>query len=233
MRSTSTLALLLGLSSTALLSALQPAYGFEFGTDGILFEKDTQLDLTFNESHGKFMSKLALFSVDDGITSWVQDLFEEVKSSDNASANGWLGTCGTTVLAGENGLCSTSALLSAGRTYTFGLTSGTTTVFSTSSLNHNNTQQAVFGSFGSDGTDGTRFDLAFDFQSSDPYTETGSRVAFEDQATGGDRDYQDFSFTTHAKTIPSESETEVPEPASVLGLVALSGVMLRRQRDRA
>jgi hypothetical protein len=233
----STLALLFGFTSTALsLNLVQPAYGFEFGTDGLLFEKETRLDLTFNESHGKYMSKLALFSVDDGIATWVQDLFAEVKSSDNSSANGWLGTCGHTVLAGENGLCSTSALLSAGQAYTFGLTSGSTTVFSTSRLNLNNLQQAVFGSFGSEGADGTRFDLAFDFQSSNPYTADGSRVAFEDQTgTGSDRDYQDFSFTAKATTIPDEPPTGVPEPASVLGLAAISGMMLQRRylrRDR-
>ncbi len=232
MRSTSTL--LLGFASAALsLNMVQPAYGFEFGTDGIRFETETRLDLTFNESHGKYISKLALFSVDDGIASWVQDLFAEVKTSDHSSANGWLGTCGNTVLAGESGLCSTSALLAAGQTYTFGLTSGNTTVFSTSSLNMNDRQQAVFGSFGSEGIDGTRFDLAFDFQSSDPYTEEGSRISFEDQTgSGSDRDYQDFSFTAQATSSPSESSTSVPEPASVLGLVALSGVMLRRRRDR-
>lgn len=232
MRSTS--ALLLGLASTALsLNVVQPAYGFTFGTDGLLFEKETRLDLTFNESHGKYMSKLALFSVDDGITSWVQDLFAEVKSSDNSSANGWLGTCGNTVLAGESGLCSASALLSAGQTYTFGLTSGDTTVFSTSSLNTNDQQQTVFGSFGAEGADGTRFDLAFDFQSSDPFAGDGSRVAFEDQAgSKSDYDYQDFSFTAKAITVPAESPAEAPEPASVLGLVALSGVMLQRRRDR-
>ncbi|TAF51332.1 MAG: PEP-CTERM sorting domain-containing protein [Oscillatoriales cyanobacterium] len=228
----STLALLLGFASTALsLNVAQSASAFEFGTDGLLFGQDTRLDLTFNESHGKYMSKLALFSVDDGIATWVQDLFAEVKGSDNSSANGWLGTCGNTVLAGENGLCTTSALLSAGQAYTFGLTSSSTTVFSTSALNLKNQQQAVFGSFGSEGTDGTRFDLAFDFQSSNPYTGDGSRVAFEDQAGAGDRDYQDFSFTAKATTIPDEPAADVPEPASVLGLAVTASVMLRR-RDR-
>jgi hypothetical protein len=232
MRSTS--ALLLGLASTAFgLAVVQPAYGFQFGTKGILFEQETRLDLTFHESHGKYMSKLALYSVDGGIASWVQDLFAEVKSSDNSSANGWLGTCGNTVLAGESGLCSTSALLAAGQAYTFGLTSGDTTIFSTSSLNKGDLQQAIFGSFGAEGADGTRFDLAFDFQSSDPYTEEGSRVSFEDQmGTASDRDYQDFSFTAQAIPNPSEPPSSVPEPASVLGLAVLSGMMLRRRTDR-
>ncbi len=235
---------------TATVAALAgwhaPAQAFQFGTNGIRFDSDTEVKFTFNESHGAYQSTLKIFQVgSDSTLIWVQDLFAETRGSDNWSANGWLGTCGEGKTV--QGSCSVSFTFLKDAMYTLGLDSGYNgKVYSTSALNvaANGTlwlsaaspagsQQAVFGSLGSTGADGTKFSNPQNFQSADPFA--GSvKISFDDRGAKNalgipDLDYQDFSVTAQARSVAS-----VPEPATLggLGLVGYA-IAAKRRRHRS
>ncbi|MBO9999932.1 MAG: DUF4114 domain-containing protein [Cyanobacteria bacterium SID2] len=216
----------LGASSPAGAAGLKPDESF--GTEGIVFTENTNMSFTFRETHGKFQSALKLFQVgDDDSLTWIKDLFVEVQRSDNGEANGWLGTCGTTVLPGADGNCTESVTFQSNAEYTFGLVSDNGTVYSTNRLN-GGSQQTLFGSFGSTAPDGTMFLNPFDFAEADPF---GVEVAmgFDDRGNGNDRDFQDMTWTATAERQTSQ---EIPEPSLILGsIVALLGFApLRRRR---
>ncbi|HIK27097.1 MAG: PEP-CTERM sorting domain-containing protein [Oscillatoriaceae bacterium SKW80] len=238
---------LVNLTATvaALATWQAPAQAFKFGTSGIQFDFDTEVEFTFYQSRGAFQSILKIFQVNtDNTLTWVKDLFAETRASDNWSANGWLGTCGEGKTV--QGSCSVSFTFLKGTMYTLGLDSGENgKVYSTSALNtaENGTlwlselspagsQQAVFGSFGSLGADGTRFDNPQNFQSADPFAGL-VKISFDDRGARNalgipDLDYQDFSVTAQARPVAS-----VPEPATLggLGLVGCALAARRRQRS--
>lgn len=215
-------------SALVLLGISAPARAANFfGTDKIQFDSDTKIDFTFNQSHGAYTSILKVFEVNtSGLTevSPVEGLIAETKGSDNWGDNGWLGTLGNTVAVGTN-----SFIFQAGKQYTLGLSSTlswdpsfSNTVYSSSSLN-GGTQQFLFGSWGSTAPDGTAFDPTA-YQSGNPFTGP-VRIGIDDRGNGNDRDYQDFTLTAVA--------TSIPEPAT-LGAIgaAIGGLALSRRRRR-
>jgi len=212
---------LLGISAPARAASF-------FGTDKIQFDSDTEIQFDFNQSHGAYTSILKVFEVgaNNLLTevSPVQGILAETKGSDNWGDNGWLGTLGNTVAVGTN-----SFVFQAGKQYTLGLSSTLSwdpgfngTVYSSSSLN-GGSQQFLFGSWGSTGADGTQFDPT-PYQSGNPFAGP-VKIGIDDRGNGNDKDFQDFTLTAVAKT--------VPEPAT-LGAIgaAIGGLALSRRRRR-
>ena len=76
-------------AATALFGAGAPAQAFSFGTNGITFGQDTDVNFKFKESHGAYTSSFGIYTVKDSVTSLVSTLFSETKSSDNGNANEW------------------------------------------------------------------------------------------------------------------------------------------------
>ncbi|MCL1473037.1 PEP-CTERM sorting domain-containing protein [Argonema antarcticum] len=207
--------------------------GESFGNDGIKFLENTKVDFNFNETHGSFQSTVKIFEVGaNNQLTFIKDVFGESKGSDNGSANGWLGTCGNTVL-----VCTNSYTFEASKTYTLGLDSGGDgIVYSTKALNPfatGGTQQAVFNSFGSLGqADTTTYSAANQAQyaAGDPLANL-VKIGFDDRGNGNDKDFQDVTLTVSASRIVAS----VPEPTTLAGL-ALAGTALvfsRRRRTRA
>jgi len=222
------------VAASTLLSFSVPAEAFMFGTQGIKFEQDTNVEFKFNESHGAYTSALKVFQVLSPTNIVAKkDLLKESKPSDNWAENGWIGTCGNTVKT-----CTSSFLFKKNVEYTLGLVSTyffdssvKTTVYSTTALNNFNgaSQQAVFGSFGTTGTDGTTFNPA-PFQAGNLFTGP-VKIGFDDRGNGNDKDFQDFTFTARA-TNP-RNPTQVPEPATLGGLALIVGSLaFARRRTR-
>jgi hypothetical protein len=206
------------VAATAMLGVAAPAQAFMFGANGISFEEDTEVRFNFSQTHGAFTSALKIFEV-DSLGSAVATLFEEVNGSDNGSANGFLGTA-------SNLVDSTSKTFTflAGKVYTLGLTSNykgnaAATVYSTSSLNYQNSQQAVFGSSGN--PEGVALSNAGSFLSANPFSGPLS-ISFEDvRGRGSDKDFNDFTVTAEA----------VPEPFTIGGMaLGAAGLAIARRR---
>ncbi|NJK27820.1 MAG: PEP-CTERM sorting domain-containing protein [Coleofasciculaceae cyanobacterium SM2_3_26] len=228
---------LTGISAPAIAASLEP--GELFGTEGLLFQQDTEVSWEFLQSNGRAQSTLKLFEVgaDDALT-FVTDLFAEVRGSDSGlESDGWLGTCGISVLPTEGGACLASTILKSGIEYTLALDSGDRgTVFSTSRLNvaPSDTQQVAFGTATEllsklPEQDGIQFTEAADFTSADPLSQ---RVAagFDDRGNMNDSDFQDFVITAEATRV--DIPKEVPEPSVVLALVGgIVGFSVVRRRQ--
>ena len=92
------------LATTILLSICTPVRAFMFGTSGIQFEQDTNINFTFNSSHGGYKSSLWVAQADPGNTSYssIARLFYETQPSDNGRANEWRGSFGRAVTS-DNG----------------------------------------------------------------------------------------------------------------------------------
>ncbi|MBD1829752.1 PEP-CTERM sorting domain-containing protein [Microcoleus vaginatus GB1-A2] len=92
------------LATTMLLSICTPVRAFMFGTGGIQFDRDTNINFTFEESHGGYQSSLWVAQAQSANTGYtnIARLFYETKPSDNASADDWQGTFGNAVTS-ENG----------------------------------------------------------------------------------------------------------------------------------
>ena len=75
-----------------------------FGTSGIQFDQDTNINFTFQTSHGGYKSSLWVAQADSDNTGYsnIARLFYEIQPSDNRSANEWKGSFGTAVTS-ENG----------------------------------------------------------------------------------------------------------------------------------
>ncbi len=87
------------LASTILLSICTPARAFMFGTTGIQFDRDTNINFTFDQSHGAYQSSLWVAEAQTGVNGYsnITRLFYEFKPSDNGSADEWKGTFGNSV----------------------------------------------------------------------------------------------------------------------------------------
>jgi hypothetical protein len=87
------------LASTILLSICTPARAFMFGTTGIQFDRDTNINFTFDQSHGAYQSSLWVAQAQTGVNGYsnITRLFYEFKPSDNGSADEWKGTFGNSV----------------------------------------------------------------------------------------------------------------------------------------
>ncbi len=215
--SVATLGSLLGFST--------PARAFNFGTNGIQFDRTTTVNFTFLKSQGKAISSLGVF--DASGTMLLKTLFAEKNTADpgyqtSQGPNAWLGTANN--LQGE---ATASFTFAANTLYTLGLF-GTLdggsipTMFSTSSLN-GGSQQAVFDSIG--GSELVSYSgIAVTKQSGNPFVAPVA-VSFEDLLGGywGENggDYNDFTVSAEA----------VPEPLTVGGLV-LGGAWLACNRRR-
>jgi hypothetical protein len=92
------------LATTIFLSICTPVRAFMFGTSGIQFDRDTNINFTFQTSHGGYQSSLwvAQANSDNNGYSSIARLFYETQPSDNGSANDWEGSFGTAVTS-ENG----------------------------------------------------------------------------------------------------------------------------------
>jgi hypothetical protein len=92
------------LATTILLSICTPVRAFMFGTSGIQFDRDTNINFTFQASHGAYQSSLWVAQADSDNTGYssIARLFYEIQRSDNGSANEWKGSFGTAVTS-DNG----------------------------------------------------------------------------------------------------------------------------------
>ncbi len=211
-------------AATALFGAGAPAQAFSFGTNGITFGQDTDVNFKFQESHGAYTSSFGIYTVKDSATSLVSTLFSETKSSDNGGDNEWKGSLGNTVL----GSGSAVFRFLANQVYTLGLSSGDDgTVYSTSALN--GSQQAVFGAasplWNALGKETTNV-----FQAAGQFTDGtgslsngGTLISFDDRGGGNDKDFQDFTVSAEA----------VPEPITMTGLALGFGGLVAARRRRA
>jgi len=212
-------------AATALFGATAPAQAASFGTGGISFEKNQQVNFKFVETHGAFKSTLGIYEVNNSIPSLVQTLFSETKASDNGSANEWKGSLGNTVL----GSGQVAFTFLANKIYTLGLISvggAGSKVYSTSALNSGGTQQAVLG--GISLLNALNKETTNTFQAAAEYTNGmdslfngGTLISFDDRGNATDKDFQDFTVTAEA----------VPEPITMTGLAfGLGGLVAARRR---
>lgn len=210
------------------LASVAPAQAASFGTSGISFAEDTKVEFELIQTYGAYKSDLRVYEVEnDVIVGDLGLLFEEVQAADVVDANGRptsdpLGTAGNAV----EGSPAYFTFL-AGKEYSLGVVNygwwqnketddpRYTTVYSTTGLNDDGMQRAVFGSTG--GSELDEFDASL-------YTEGNIfgdwlNISFDDGGNGDDKDYQDFTFK--AKIVST------PEPTVLLGLgVALGGMFL-------
>jgi len=77
------------LATTILLSICTPVRAFMFGTSDILFDRDTNINFTFQTSHGSYQSSLWVAQADSGNTGYsnITRLFYESQLSDNGRAD--------------------------------------------------------------------------------------------------------------------------------------------------
>jgi hypothetical protein len=228
-------------ATSALISVSAPAYAFGFGTNGISFEQDTTVNFTFGSSNGGKTSSLGVYEVKNGFLTNVAALFWETKASDKGGEKDYKATFGNSVTS-STGKSAVSFTFLANTVYSLGLYSGnfnastglTNTVFkagtydlvsSTSSVNFQGQQQAVFGSnINIDKKATTPFDVNNGAVSN--YTSgnllKGLTIGFEDRVFGSDKDYNDFSVTA-----------SVPEPFTMSGLaLGLGGLVTMRRRQQ-
>ena len=101
------------LATTILLSICTPVRAFMFGTSGIQFDRDTNINFTFQTSHGGYQSSLWVAKADSGNTSYssIARLFYETQPSDNGSANEWEGSFGTAVTSDNGSITQTFTFL--------------------------------------------------------------------------------------------------------------------------
>ncbi|MDY6802757.1 MAG: PEP-CTERM sorting domain-containing protein [Cyanobacteriota bacterium] len=212
------------------LASVAPAQAASFGTSGISFDKDTEVEFKLNQTYGIYKSFLNVYEVqaDDSLID-LGSLFQEIKAYDDADVidtgavkGPVVGTCDNTILG-----CETTFTFEADKEYTLGLinygrwqdstnpavTPRYDSVYSTTSLNTNG-QQAVFDSWG--GTE-----LGGDFDASQFTTanifDGWKNFSFDDGGNADDKDYQDFQLKARA--------VKTPEPTVLLGLAVVAGGM--------
>ncbi|OCQ94673.1 PEP-CTERM sorting domain-containing protein [Oscillatoriales cyanobacterium USR001] len=215
------------VAATAMLSLTAPANAatVKFGTDGLMFNTDTEVEFTFLRSKGAGISSLGIYNSNKSL---VKTLFTEKNRADALTYAGgvateWLGTAANLV-----GAAKIKYTFLAGQVYSLGLT-GTlwgqamTSVFSTSSWNGNK-QQAVFGSIGGE---------EFKNYTAQALTQTNVglgadpgksplAISFEDMKYG-DQDFNDFAVQAEV----------VPEPITMTGMALGAGAMaIARRRNR-
>ncbi len=224
----------LGLFSAAALAIAPNAQAASFGTSGISFDKDTTLEFTFQVSHGKFESSLSAFQ--GGFSSV---LLEEIDNADDgfkSSALKWKGTCDPDSAAAAVSVCTAQYTFDKDVLYSFRLSpSAIGLASSTSSENTGGQQRAIFASQSVFENDIFPLADGESFANAASYTDglallmgEGVWIGFDDGGNGQDLDYQDFVVS--AKIVDVK---DVPEPASVIGLMAIgaAALKLRRRND--
>ncbi|OZH54231.1 hypothetical protein AFK68_12240 [Hydrocoleum sp. CS-953] len=240
------LSILLTAIAGGVVSAM-PAQAFSFGTNGIMFYEDTTLEFELLQTYGGYKSDLRVYEAIDVDNDGIVDrllggelLFEEYKASDDAagptSAPGSdpLGTAGNAVVGSPGRFT-----FEGGKTYTLGVENYGywqnkeienpyyPTVYSTTGLNPDGSQRAVFGSTGGDelnGFDGSKYTGA-DLTGADLFA--GVNISFEDGGNNDDKDFQDFTFTARFADGSGEGylPESTPEPATLAGLGIVAGGM--------
>jgi len=101
------------LATTILLSICTPVRAFMFGTSGIQFDRDTNINFTFQTSHGGYQSSLWVARADSDNTGYssIARLFYEIQPSDNGRANEWKGSFGTAVTSDNGSITQTFTFL--------------------------------------------------------------------------------------------------------------------------
>ena len=101
------------LATTILLSICTPVRAFMFGTSGIQFDRDTNINFTFQTSRGAYQSSLWVAQADSDNTDYssIARLFYEIQPSDNGSADEWKGTFGTAVTSDNGSITQTFTFL--------------------------------------------------------------------------------------------------------------------------
>jgi hypothetical protein len=101
------------LATTILLSICTPVRAFMFGTSGIQFDGDTNINFTFQTSHGAYQSSLWVAQADSDNTGYsnITRLFYEIQPSDNGSADEWKGSFGTAVTSDNGSITQTFTFL--------------------------------------------------------------------------------------------------------------------------
>ena len=101
------------LATTILLSICTPVRAFMFGTSGIQFDQDTNINFTFQTSHGGYQSSLWVAQANSDNTDYssLARLFSEIQPSDNGSANEWEGSFGTAVTSDNGSITQTFTFL--------------------------------------------------------------------------------------------------------------------------
>lgn len=94
------------LATTILLSICTPVRAFMFGTSGIQFDRDTNINFTFQTSHGGYQSSLWVAQADSENTGYssIASLFYEIQPSDNGRANEWRGSFGRAVTSNNGSI---------------------------------------------------------------------------------------------------------------------------------
>ena len=236
------LSILLTAIVGSVISAI-PAQALYFGTNGIKFYEDTNVDFEFTRSYGRYKTDLNIYEVTrdayDNVISIneLELMFGEVKAADNAA--GPIGDPGSDPVGTVGGGTVPNSLASftfqAGKEYTLGIVNYGfwqdketeipyyTTVYSTSNLNDGGTQQAVFGSSG--GEELFEFTDASLFTEGDLYDGMVD-ISFDDRGNKNDKDFQDF-------TIKATLVKSTPEPTVLAGLgMVVGGMFLSRFRKK-
>ena len=101
------------LATTILLSICTPVRAFMFGTSGIQFDRDTNINFTFQTSRGAYKSSLWVAQANSDNTDYssIARLFYETQPSDNGSANEWKGSFGTAVTSDNGSITQTFTFL--------------------------------------------------------------------------------------------------------------------------
>ncbi|MEG4507839.1 PEP-CTERM sorting domain-containing protein [Microcoleus sp. F6_B4] len=244
------------LATTMLLSICPPVRAFMFGTSGIQFEQDTNINFTFDQSHGSYQSSLWVAQAQSGNTGYtnIARLFYETKPSDNGGANEWKGSFGNAVTS-ENGSITQTVTFLQDRMYALLLWSDTgsgkpleeyvssstfmnspqwwaaSTLFRRDDCLVAGCQQAVFG------------DFKLNYNSTDSFTNINGGKGPEQfssltkaqlaQGTkisfddvGGGNDRDFQDFTVSAELVSEP----VPEPVAVFGTVLGIGALAAARR---
>src|SRR4028119_819209 len=82
------------LATTILLSICTPVRAFMFGTSGIQFDQDTNINFTFQTSHGAYKSSLWVAQAESENTGYssIARLFYETPPSAKGPRHAWRGT---------------------------------------------------------------------------------------------------------------------------------------------
>jgi len=101
------------LATTILLSICTPVRAFMFGTSGIQFDQDTNINFSFDASHGRYQSSLWVAQADPENNGYnnIARLFYETQRSDNGRANEWKGSFGTAVTSDNGSITQTFTFL--------------------------------------------------------------------------------------------------------------------------
>ena len=101
------------LATTILLSICTPVRAFMFGTSGIQFDRDTNINFTFDTSHDRYQSSLWVDQADPENNGYsnIARLFYETQPSDNGRANDWKGSYGTAVTSDNGSITQTFTFL--------------------------------------------------------------------------------------------------------------------------